>query len=215
MTENTLTRQNKEFDRFNKMWEYDSKYKKHGLFKIAGVDEAGRGALAGPVVSAAVILNEDFYITEVNDSKKLSPKKREILFDKIIENCTAYSIDITSNDEIDRINILRASLNSMGKSVGKLKTKPSLVLVDGNFKIDSDLSQELVIKGDSLSISIAAASILAKVTRDRLMISYDAVFEGYSFAKHKGYGTKEHINAIRDYGISPIHRKSFLKKISV
>jgi len=176
---------------------------------IAGVDEAGRGPLAGPVVSAAVILPENFDIRGINDSKKLSEKKRAALFPKIQSQAIAFGIGIADHGEIDRINILQASLLSMKRAVDDLGLIPDYLLIDGKFTIDSNIDQRPVIKGDTLSLSIAAASILAKVTRDRIMTDLDLQYPEYEFKRHKGYPTKAHKQAILAHGPCPIHRKSF------
>ncbi len=176
---------------------------------IAGVDEAGRGPLAGPVVSAAVILPENFDIRGINDSKKLSEKKRAALFPKIQSQAIAFGIGIADHGEIDRINILQASLLSMKRAVDDLGLIPDYLLIDGKFTIDSNIDQRPVIKGDTLSLSIAAASILAKVTRDRIMTDLDLQYPEYEFKRHKGYPTKTHKQAILAHGPCPIHRKSF------
>ncbi|WP_286819318.1 MULTISPECIES: ribonuclease HII [unclassified Desulfobacter] len=176
---------------------------------IAGVDEAGRGPLAGPVVSAAVILPENFDIRGINDSKKLSEKKRTALFPVIQSQAIAFGIGIADHGEIDRINILQASLLSMKRAVDDLGLIPDYLLIDGKFTIDSNIDQRPVIKGDTLSLSIAAASILAKVTRDRIMTDLDLQYPEYEFKRHKGYPTKAHKQAILAHGPCPIHRKSF------
>lgn len=179
---------------------------------IAGIDEAGRGPLAGPVVCACVImpLGENDIIDGVNDSKQLSEKKREYLYDKIIEKAIAYSIVEVDKDKIDEINIYQATRLGMKKALEGLSVKPERVLIDA-MKIETELPQNSIIKGDTLSYNIAAASILAKVYRDRLMIKYDKVYPQYGFAKHKGYGTKSHYEALKKYGKTQIHRESFLK----
>ncbi len=191
------------------MWSYEKKAASSGFFSIAGVDEAGRGPLAGPVVSAAVILPESFHDDRVTDSKKLTHKKRELLFPLIEGQALSVGVGIVSPEQIDTINILQASLLSMLIAVNNLQHKPDFLLIDGIFKIDSDLPQNAIKKGDSLSISIAAASIIAKVTRDRIMAEYDKKYPEFGFAKHKGYPTKAHKEAIKKYGVSPIHRRSF------
>ena len=182
---------------------------KKGYSLIAGIDEAGRGPLAGPVVSAAVIFNSDIPDTGIKDSKKLTQKKRELLFDIICDHSLAFGIGIVDNYEIDRINILQASLRSMAESVENLKIAPDYLLIDGTFGINLDLPQQAIPKGDSLSISIAAASILAKVTRDRIMEAYHNNYPQYGFKSHKGYPTRFHKDAIKKHGPCPIHRRSF------
>ncbi len=188
---------------------HEKKAGKKGFSRIAGVDEAGRGPLAGPVVSAAVILPFRFPVSGVTDSKRLSRKKREDLYEAIYEHALTIGIGIVDPAEIDRINILRASLLSMSMSVDNLDPQPDYLLVDGPFRISSALTQEPVIHGDARSISIAAASIIAKVTRDRLMERYHQDYPEFGFAGHKGYPTRAHKEAIRKFGCCPIHRKSF------
>lgn len=184
-----------------------------GYCTVCGVDEAGRGPLAGPIYAAAVILPQNFMIDGLNDSKKLSARKREFLYDKIIENALAFGIAFASETEIDQINILNATFLAMKRAVDALKMKPDLALIDGSSSPKLDSLTKTIIKGDSLSASIAAASILAKVTRDRFMTNLSYEYPQYGFEKHKGYGTKIHVEAIKKYGPSTIHRKSFLKKI--
>lgn len=185
----------------------------NGVELIAGVDEAGRGPLAGPVVSAAVVLRKDDYIEGVDDSKKLSSKKREILFEEIKERALTFGVGIADERYIDKHNILNATLYSMKQAVEKLEHKPEYILVDGNRLPDWDYPSRAIIKGDSLSMSIAAASIIAKVTRDRIMVEYDRSYPVYAFAKHKGYGTKYHMDVIKQKGICPIHRRTFCRNI--
>jgi len=180
-----------------------------GYAKIAGIDEAGRGPIAGPVVSAAVILPPSSLIEGVTDSKKLSPKMRNLLYDKIYEHAVSIGIGIVDPPEIIRLNILYASLLSMKMSVQNLMPQPDFLLIDGIFQIPYALPQKAIPKGDCLSISIAAASIIAKVTRDRLMEKYHYEYPEYGFDKHKGYPTREHKEAVRRFGCCPIHRKSF------
>ncbi|WP_290664965.1 ribonuclease HII [Ignavibacterium sp.] len=191
----------------------DKKYFRQGINFLAGVDEAGRGPLAGPVVAAAVILPKDFYHKEINDSKKLSFKQREKLFDVLINNAVSYSFSVISQSTIDRINILNASLLAMKNSVGKLKPAPEVVLIDGNKTFGADRKLIPLVKGDTLSQSVAAASIIAKVIRDRMMNRLAEKYSFYGWEKNKGYPTKQHIEALLKFGPSPIHRKSFLKKI--
>ncbi len=192
---------------------FDNKFLSEKIKFIAGVDEAGRGPLAGPVVAAAVIFDSGFYLEEVNDSKKLSGKSRESIFPKILENAVSYGVGIVWNEEIDRINILQASLKAMKIAVTKLSLKPDLVLIDGNKTFFSELNTKAVIKGDAKSFAIAAASIIAKVTRDKIMVEASRQFPEYGWERNKGYGTKEHISAIKKFGITPLHRKSFLSNI--
>ncbi len=190
-------------------WSFEKKSIQKGFSRVAGIDEAGRGPLAGPVVSAAVILPSSFPVSDVKDSKKLTPKKRSYLYEKIYEHAVSIGIGIVDSTEIDRINILQASLLSMAISVENLKPQPDYLLIDGKFKIPSVLPQEPIVMGDSLSISIAAASIVAKVTRDRLMEIYHIDYPEFGFARHKGYPTRAHKEAIREFGPCPIHRRSF------
>lgn len=191
------------------MLDYEKRYE--GML-IAGVDEAGRGPLAGPVVCACVImpLEDDMIIEGIDDSKKLSAKKREGLYEKIIQRAKAYSIVEIDEKTIDEINILQATKLGMKKALETLQIKPDIVLIDA-VKIDSEINQDNIIKGDALSYNIAAASILAKVYRDRLMIKLDERFAGYGFAQHKGYGTKLHVEALKKLGATAVHRKSFIK----
>ena len=191
------------------LWYFEKEATQKGCNDIAGIDEAGRGPLAGPVVSAAVILPATFQDPDITDSKKLSPKKRERLFDKIYDRAISVGIGIVDPVEIDRINILQASLLAMAMAVENLKPQPDQLLIDGNFPIPSELPQQSIIKGDALSISIAAASIVAKVSRDRLMQCYHEYYPQFDFPKHKGYPTKAHKEAIREFGFCPIHRRSF------
>ncbi len=192
------------------MWTFENKAKAIGFRCIAGIDEAGRGPLAGPVVSAAVVLPEDFHCPGITDSKKLSEKKREALFPLITEKALAVGIGIADHEEIDRINILQASLLSMKRAAADLgAVTPDYLLIDGKFTIDSPIGQEAIVKGDSKSISIAAASIIAKVTRDRIMAKLSLKYPVYEFHRHKGYPTKAHKAAIETHGPCPVHRKSF------
>ena len=195
------------------MWQIESSCAARGFQMICGVDEAGRGPLAGPVCAAAVILPADLPFEGLNDSKKLSDKKRRELFPLIKQHAVAYSVVLVDEKEIDRINILQATLRAMRRSVEELSQKPDYVLVDGNKLPELDIEAEAVVHGDSLSASIAAASILAKVTRDDYMLQMDADYPQYGFAVHKGYGTKAHYEALREYGPCPIHRMTFLKKL--
>lgn len=194
--------------------EYENKVIANGYTAVCGVDEAGRGPLAGPVCAAAVILPPNTIIDGVNDSKKLSEKKREKLFDFIIEQSVAYSVAWASVSEIEEINILNAAMLAMKRAVEGLQVKADFALIDGNKTPDLEIPSFPIVKGDSLSMSIAAASILAKVSRDRLMYEYDKKYPEYEFAKHKGYGTKLHREKILEYGSCEIHRPSFLRKIT-
>jgi ribonuclease HII len=180
---------------------------------IAGTDEAGRGPIAGPVVAAAVIFDKKTFHNGVNDSKKLSEKKRNELFEWIISNCISYGVGIISHEEIDEINILQASLKAMVNAVEQLNKKPGLILIDGNKTFLSEIQTKAVVKGDAKSFSIAAASIIAKVTRDKMMYKYSKKYPNYLWDKNKGYPTKAHIEAVKKFGITPLHRKTFLSKI--
>lgn len=193
------------------MLDYENEYLAKGCKYIAGIDEAGRGPLAGPVCVASVImpLGESDIIEGVNDSKKLTEKKRDLLYDKIIEKAIAYHIELVDEETIDSINILNATKVGMLACIDKLSVTPDIVLIDA-VKISSPVETVSIIKGDQLSYSIACASILAKVTRDRLMIEIDKEYPEYQFAKHKGYGTKAHIEALKKYGKCPRHRNSFI-----
>jgi len=190
-------------------WTYELNKRQKGYNRIAGIDEAGRGPLAGPVVAAAVILNSDYPIDGITDSKKLSSKKRDLLFEVINKQALSVGVGIVESPEIDKINILRAALRAMRLAVDALSIPPDYLLIDGSHPIESHFPQENIIKGDQLSISIGAASIIAKVTRDRLMTQYNQIYPLYGFSKHKGYGTVEHRKAIQKYGPCPIHRRSF------
>lgn len=195
-------------------YEIEKEYTAKGFRLICGIDEAGRGPLAGPVCAAAVILPIGTEIEGLNDSKKLTEKKREILFSMIIEKATAYGIGFASEQEIDEINILNATFLAMRRAVEVLGISPDLLLIDGNQKPKIGVGEEVtVIKGDAKSVSVAAASVLAKVSRDRYMLEKAQEYPQYAFEKHKGYGTKLHYEKIAEYGVSPIHRKTFLKKI--
>ena len=180
---------------------------------VCGCDEAGRGPLCGPVVAAAVILPDGLVIEGLDDSKKLSDKKRRILYDKIRENCIDCAVAHAEVYEIEKYNILNASMLAMNRAVNKLRVKPSLALVDGNVVRGFNIRAVPVIKGDSICPSIAAASVLAKVTRDSMLDEAEKLYSGYGFGKHKGYATKDHREAILEKGVSPLHRKSFLKKL--
>lgn len=193
--------------------ELENEYLEKGFSVICGTDEAGRGPLCGPVAAAAVILPVGLVIPGLNDSKKLSEKKRNELYDIIIQNAVSYAIELVDNTVIDEINILNAAQLAMRKSIMRLSPKPDLALVDGNIARDFPCTAVTVVKGDAKSPSIAAASVLAKVTRDRICIEQDALYPQYGIAKHKGYPTAEHIAAVKKYGPSPIHRLSFMKNI--
>ena len=191
------------------LFEFETKASHQGFKNIAGIDEAGRGPLAGPVVAAAVIFPSQVNIQGLNDSKKLSTKKREELFPKIQEISVSYGVAVVGQKVIDKINILQAARLAMKQAVETLKITPGLLLIDGNQKIDSTLNQWAIVKGDSRSLSIAAASVLAKVTRDRIMDDYHKLYPQYEFNRHKGYGTKLHRNLIQEHGPCPIHRNTF------
>ena len=193
-------------------FEYEHSALEQGFNIVCGVDEAGRGPLAGPVFAAAVILPIDKEIEGLNDSKKLSEKKRDLLFDKIKEEAIDYCIASVDEKTIDEINILQATFLAMRNAVNGLKIKPDIALIDGNQSPKLAIAERTIIKGDALSASIAAASILAKVSRDRFLMELDKQYPEYCFAKHKGYGTKLHYEMLDKYGISPVHRMSFLKK---
>ena len=188
---------------------YERECREKGYNNIAGIDEAGRGALAGPVVAAAVILPADCYITGINDSKKLTPNHRSQLYEEISDIAISVGISTIDNLQIEQLNILQASLRAMAFAVEKLTVRPDYLLVDGNRYPDINIEGQAITKGDSLSLSIAAASIMAKVTRDRLMIAFDRTFPNYGFKDHKGYPTKQHRQAIAEHGPSDIHRKTF------
>ncbi len=194
------------------LWQIEHSYYEQGITTICGVDEAGRGPLAGPVCAAAVILPKDLEIPGLNDSKKLTDKKRRELYDLIVDQAESYGIAFASEQEIDEVNILQATFLAMQRAVAQLTVRPELALVDGNREPDLPMTVKTVVKGDSLSANIAAASILAKVTRDRLMEELDETYPDYGFAVHKGYGTKRHYEALTEHGASPVHRLTFLKK---
>lgn len=202
----------KELERLTKLKQIEDNFHNQGTKYICGIDEAGRGPLAGPVVVASVIMPENSMIEGVNDSKKVSEKKRELLYDQIIEEAISYSVAIISEKEIDEINILNATKKGLTESIKGLNVKPDLILVDALDKIDTlGIPYKPIIKGDALVYSISAASILAKVTRDRIMRQMDEVYPEYGFAGHKGYGTAKHIAAIKQFGLCDIHRRSFTK----
>lgn len=197
----------------NSLIKFDKSFRNRKIKYLAGVDEAGRGPIAGPVVAAAVIFDNKTFHNKINDSKKLNEKTREELFEWIVKNCISYGIGILDHLEIDRINILQASLKAMKIAVSNLKPEPQLCLIDGNKTFNSDLKTITVIKGDSKSFSIAAASIIAKVTRDRIMKEHSKNYPQYFWNHNKGYATSAHIHAVKQFGISELHRKTFLSKI--
>lgn len=197
----------------NSLKKFDLSFLSRKVKLLAGVDEAGRGPIAGPVVAAAVVFDKKAFHKRINDSKKLNETTREELYHWIIDNCISYGIGIVEHEVIDKINILQASLKAMQYAVEQLNKKPHLVLIDGNKMFNSKLKMMTIIKGDAKSFSIAAASIIAKVTRDRIMKQVSIEHPIYLWNHNKGYPTKAHIEAVRKYGISPLHRKTFLKRI--
>ena len=204
-----------EIKRLIDLKKYEENLYKEGIKYICGIDEAGRGPLAGPVVVGAVVMPRDSMLEFVNDSKKVTAKRREKLYEEIKKEAIAYGIGIIPQEEIDKVNILNATKEGLHTALGgvieKLKTKPGIVIVDALREIDTfGITYESIIKGDATCYTISCASILAKVTRDRIMEEWDKIYPEYKFAKHKGYGTKEHIEAIKKYGPCPIHRKSFI-----
>lgn len=202
----------KELERLTKLKEIEQDLYQKGFQKICGIDEAGRGPLAGPVVVAGVIMPQDSMIEGVNDSKKVSEKKREKLYDLILEEAISYSVAIIGQDVIDEINILNATKQGVTKVVEELEVKPDLIVVDALTHINTKgIPYDSIIKGDAKCYNIAAASIIAKVTRDRIMRQWDEIYPQYGFSGHKGYGTAKHIAAIKEYGLCPIHRRSFTK----
>lgn len=204
----------KELERLTKLKEIENEIYDSNVELICGIDEAGRGPLAGPVVVAAVIMPKDSMIEGVNDSKKVSEKKREALYEQIINEAIAYGVGIIDQKEIDELNILNATKKGLTEALKELKVRPDRILVDALNGIDTlGIPYTSIIKGDAKSYSIAAASIIAKVTRDRIMREWDGLYPMYGFDKHKGYGTKMHIDAIKEYGLCPLHRLSFVKNI--
>lgn len=202
----------KEAERLTNLKQIEKELHQRKFNNICGIDEAGRGPLAGPVVVAGVIMPENSMIEGVNDSKKVSEKKREILYDKILEEAISYSVSIIGQDVIDEINILNATKQGVTSVIKGLDIKPDLIIIDALEHIDTNgVPYESIIKGDAKCYSIAAASIIAKVTRDRIMREWDEVYPQYGFMQHKGYGTAKHIEAVKEYGLCPIHRRSFTK----
>lgn len=192
---------------------YETQAHENGFKVVCGVDEAGRGPLAGPVFAAAVILPEGYSHPILNDSKKLSEKKRDLVYDDIIKDAVSYSVGIATEKEIDEINILNATFLAMKRAVEGLNTKPDLAYIDGNQYPRTGVKEVTIVKGDSKCMSVAAASIIAKVSRDGFMLKIAEEYPQYQFEKHKGYGTKLHYEMLEQYGVSPVHRRSFLKKI--
>ncbi len=201
-----------ERERLEGMRVYERRYRERGT--LCGIDEVGRGPLAGPVVAGAVILPEDCEILYLNDSKKLSEKKRELLYDEIMEKAIAVGIGAVSPERIDEINILQATYEAMRIAISRLSVRPDLLLNDAVTIPQVDIPQVPIIKGDAKSVSIAAASIIAKVTRDRMMVQYEDLYPGYEFASNKGYGSARHIAALKEIGPCPIHRRSFIKNFA-
>lgn len=197
-----------EHARLDAMMEYERRYSEFEY--ICGIDEAGRGPLAGPVVAGAVILPKDCYIEYLNDSKKVTEKRRNVLFDEIHEKALAIGVGIVSPEVIDEINILEATYAAMRDAIDRLQIKPQMILADAVRIPGIGIPQAGIVKGDAKSVSIAAASIIAKVTRDRMMCQYDTLYPEYGFAKHKGYGTRQHTEALKQYGMCPIHRTTFV-----
>ena len=206
----------KEEQRLIKLKEIDKEFFDMGMKYVCGIDEAGRGPLAGPVVVASVILPKDSMIEGINDSKKISESKREKLYDIILQEAISYGIGIIYQEEIDEINILQATKKGLHEAVTNMEIKPNVILVDALTGIDTlGIPYKSIIKGDAKSYSIGAASIIAKVTRDRIMREWDKIYPEYGFAGHKGYGTAKHIEAIKKYGLTPIHRKTFCKNFVI
>ena len=206
----------KEEQRLQQLKEIDKDFFNMGMKYVCGIDEAGRGPLAGPVVVAAVILPQDSMIEGINDSKKISESKREKLYDIILEEAISCGVGIIYQDEIDDINILQATKKGLHEAVKSMQIKPNVILVDALTGIDTlGIPYKSIIKGDAKSYSIGAASIIAKVTRDRIMRDWDKVYPEYGFAGHKGYGTAKHIEVIKKYGLTPIHRKTFCKNFVI
>ena len=212
LTDARLRKIESEKERLIKMQRFERPLYDKGILHVAGIDEVGRGPLAGPVVTCAVILKPDVLIEGLNDSKKVSEKNREKLFDIIIENSISYGIGMANEKVIDEINILNATKDAMKEAVANLKVVPEHLLIDA-VDLGADIPTTSLIKGDAFSLSIAAASIIAKVTRDRMMMAYDEIYPEYGFSRNKGYGTAEHVEALKKYGPCPIHRMSFIQGI--
>ena len=206
-----IDKKQQEIERTESMKRYEYQYETHGY--VCGIDEVGRGPLAGPVVAGAVILPKDCQILYLNDSKQLSAKKREELYDIIMDEAVAVGLGVISPKRIDEINILQATYEAMREAIGELKVRPDILLNDAVTIPQVDIKQVPIIKGDAKSVSIAAASIVAKVTRDRMMMQYEEMFPGYGFASNKGYGASVHVEALKGLGVTPIHRRSFIKNI--
>ena len=212
LTEARLRKIESEKERLLKMQRFEKPLYEKGIRYVAGIDEVGRGPLAGPVVTCAIILKPDVLIEGINDSKKVSEKNREKLFSLIIENSVSYGIGMANEKVIDNINILNATKEAMKEAVANLNVVPEHLLIDA-VDLGADIPTTSLIKGDAFSISIAAASIIAKVTRDRMMVAYDEIYPQYGFSRNKGYGTSEHVEALKKYGPCPIHRMSFIQSI--
>lgn len=212
MTDARIKKIECEKERLIKMQRFERPLYDKGIKYVAGIDEVGRGPLAGPVVTCAVILKPDVLIEGVNDSKKVSEKNREKLFDIIINNCVSYAVGMANEKIIDEINILNATKQAMCEAVSNLKVTPEHLLIDA-VELGLNIPSTAIIKGDAFSVSVAAASIVAKVTRDRMMVAYDEIYPEYGFCRNKGYGTAEHIEALKKFGPCPIHRMSFIKGI--
>jgi len=212
MTEARIRKIESEKERLIKMQKFEKPLYENGIKYVAGIDEVGRGPLAGPVVTCAVVLKPEVLIEGVNDSKKVSEKNREKLFDIIIDNCISYGIGMANEKVIDEINILNATKQAMKEALSNLKVTPEHLLIDA-VDLGVNIPYTPLIKGDAFSISIASASIVAKVTRDRMMVAYDEIYPEYGFARNKGYGTAEHVAALKKYGPCPIHRMSFIQGI--
>lgn len=208
-----LDKKRKDQEKYNEMLTYERLAWNQGYLSLAGIDEAGRGPLAGPVVAAACILNPDKPILGLNDSKKLTPSSRERLYNQIIENAICWQVGICDHDVVDKINILQATCQAMRSAVRGLTVVPGLLLIDAIKLEGVEPPIWPIIRGDALSVSIAAASILAKVTRDRIMDEFDLLYPGYGFSQHKGYGTKMHYDALLEHGPSPIHRRTFIRSL--
>jgi len=212
MTEARIRKIESEKERLIKMQRFEKPLYENGIKYVAGIDEVGRGPLAGPVVTCAMVLKPDVLIEGVNDSKKVSEKNRDKLFEIIIDNCISYGIGMANEKVIDSINILNATKEAMKEALANLKVTPEHLLIDA-LELGVNIPTTPLIKGDAFSISIAAASIVAKVTRDRMMVAYDEIYPEYGFSRNKGYGTSEHVAALKKYGPCPIHRMSFIQGI--